>query len=190
MEGLALIDFDNFRSRRRRTATDIADRAQRVLNAVSRAFLSVFPETTELDARFYGGWIDVGGSLTQDAIRLQNILASCRGRRHGLIVRPTLATTIIQVPDFPLRGTVRGQGNQLYQKMVDTMIGCDAIHVAHHGGINIGIVTTDDDLLPAALSAHTERHGMLVWIRSRPVGSACNDTELRSRGLYLCELTT
>ena len=189
MEALALIDFDNFRSNRQRAATDIADCAQRLLNGVSEAFRSVFPETTELDARFYGGWIDVGGSLTQDAIRLHKILTTFRGRRYGLIVRPALATAIISVPDLPLRGTVRGRGLQLHQKMVDTMIGCDAIHIAHYESVYLGIVTTDDDLLPAALSAHTVRQGMLVWMRSRPVGSGCNDTELQNRGLYLHELT-
>ena len=72
--------------------------------------------------------------------------------------------------------------------MIDGMMGCDALHVVAHGQIRVGLVTDDDDLLPAALSAHDTNAGMLTWIRGRRVGAAVNDSFLKSKGLPLHRL--
>ena len=109
-------------------------------------------------------------------------------RRAPLIVRPALATTMIRFPEFLLRGTVRGRNPR--QKMIDGMMGCDALHVAAQGQVRIGLVTDDDDLLPAALSAHDTNAGVLVWMRTRSIGSAVNDSFLESKGLPLHQLGT
>ena len=69
--------------------------------------------------------------------------------------------------------------------MIDGMMGCDAFDVTSDGRTYVGIVTDDDDLLPAALSAHGANAGVLVWIRSRGTGSAINDPSLLNEGLRI-----
>ena len=183
MQGLALIDFDNFRERDKKSKVDLELDAQTLVDNVARAFAAVFPDARELDVRLYGGWTDPDGLPSRDAYWLHELLPDLRGRQHGLIVRPALATTMIRFPGFLLRGTVRGRNQR--QKMIDGMMGCDALHVAAQGQVRIGLVTDDDDLLPAALSAHDTNAGMLVWMRTRSIGSAVNDSFLESKGLPL-----
>ena len=69
--------------------------------------------------------------------------------------------------------------------MVDGMTGCDALHVAERGPACVGIVTDDDDLPPAALSAYRMGAGGLAWIRTRSAGLAMNDPSLLNAGLRI-----
>ena len=188
MQGLALIDFDNFRGRDKKSKADLEIDVRILVDNVTRAFTIVFPDARELDVRLYGGWTDSVGLPSRDASWLHELLPDLRGRRHGLIVRPALATTMIQFPDLLLRGTVRHSRRNRRQKMIDGMIGCDALHMAAHGRTRIGIITDDDDLLPATLSAHDTNASALAWMRSRSVGSAINDSILLSRGVSLYQL--
>ena len=185
VQGLALIDFDNFRNRDRKSKTDLEFDAQMLVDDVARAYTTVFPTARELDVRLYGGWTDSTGFPSRDASWLHELLSDLRGRRHGLIVRPALATTMIQFPELLLRGTVRGQGQNQRQKMIDGMIGCDGLYMAAHGQTYVGIVTDDDDLLPATLSAHDTNGDMLAWMRARGVGSSVNDSNLLKKGMRI-----
>ena len=185
MQGLALIDLDNFRERNKKSKVNLEFDTETLVDDVARAFATVFPTARELDVRLYGGWRDETGSPSHEASWLYELLPGLRGRRHGLIVRPALATTMIQFPEFLLRGTVRGRGRRQRQKMIDGMIGCDALYIATRGPTYIGIVTNDDDLLPATLSAHRENADVLVWIRPRAIGSAVNDTGLLNEGMRI-----
>ena len=74
--------------------------------------------------------------------------------------------------------------------MVDGMMGCDALHVATLERTYIGVVTDDDDLLPATLSAHARKAGMLAWVHVRDIGSAINDPSLLTHGLRIHPLRT
>ena len=188
MQGLALVDFDNFRGRDRKSKADLEIDTRTIVDNVTRAFTAVYPDTREIDVRLYGGWTDSAGLPSRDASWLHELLPELRGRRHGLIVRPALATTMIRFPELHLRGTVRRRGRNQRQKMIDGMIGCDALHMATHGQTCIGIVTDDDDLLPATLSAHDTNAGMLVWMRTRSIGSAINDSILVGKGVVLHQL--
>ena len=185
MQGLALIDHDNFRPRDRKSRADLESDTRTLVDSVARAFAIAFPDIRELDIRLYGGWTDETGGPSRDASWLNELLPNLRGRRHGLIIRPALATTMIRFPGFLLRGTVRGHGRNQRQKMIDGMMGCDAFHVTSGGRAYVGIVTDDDDLLPAALSAHGANAGVLVWMRSRDPGSAINDPALLNEGLRI-----
>ena len=69
--------------------------------------------------------------------------------------------------------------------MVDGMIGCDAMFRAAYGRVGIGIVTDDDDLVPAALSANAANPGRTVWIRRRAAHSGLNDHHLANQGLRI-----
>ncbi len=161
-----------------------------MVDSVARAFVALFPDAGELDLRLYGGWTESGGLPSRDATWLNYILGDLRGRRYGMIVRPALATTMIEFPSFLLRGTVRGQGRSLRQKMVDGMMGCDTLYMASHRETYIGVVTDDDDLLPATISAYSVNPRSIAWIRSREVGSGINDPDLLTEGLRIYRLET
>ena len=171
--------------RDKKSKADLELDTETLVDDVARAFSFVFPKMRELDVRLYGGWTDEAGLPSRDASWLHELLPNLRGRRHGLIVRPALATTMIRFPDLLLRGTVRGQGRSRRQKMIDGMLGCDAMHMASDGLAYVGIVTDDDDLLPAALFAHGINAGVLVWIGARQLGSAINDRALERQRLRL-----
>ena len=185
MQGLALIDCDNFRDRAKKTRADLHLVAQILVDDVVRVSASVFPDVSELDIRLYGGWTERSGLPSRDAIWLSELLPDLRGRRHGLIIRPTLATAMIEFPELLLRGTVRGTATRQRQKMVDGMMGCDAMYMAANEPAFVSIVTDDEDLLPAAITTHAKNTELLGWIRTREVGSAINDSILKSQGIRI-----
>ena len=186
-QGLALVDYDNLRSFRRKSKVDFEQHAADLMDMLARVFRTVFPALQELDIRFYGGWTDEYGLPSRDAHWLLQTLPGLRGRRNGLIVRPSLATAMLQFPDLILRGTVRLQARQRRQKMVDGMLGSDAVFVAAEGLIRVGVVTGDDDLVPATLSAHAANADLTVWMRPAVAGSL-NDRELAERRLRIHRL--
>lgn len=192
MHGLALVDWYNFRRRDQSTKADLELVTETLLGRVAHAFAILFPDASELDVRLYGGWTDELGWPSRHASWLHELLPYLRGRRNGLIVRPTLATSMIHFPRFLLRGTVRRRlrnGRQVYeQKMVDGMLGCDALYAAMTSQTCIGIVTDDDDLLPNALSSHEHNPATVVWMRTRRIGSATNDDALLNVGLRIHQL--
>ena len=192
MQGLALVDWYNFRRRDQNSKTDLELVTLTVVDLVSRAFATLFPDARELDLRLYGGWINEQGWPSRHASWLHELLPLLRGRRNGLIVRPALATSMIQFPKFHPRGTVRrrtGSGGGRYeQKMVDGMLACDALYAAAHARTRVGIVTNDDDLLPSALSSHAGHPQAVVWMRTRGVG--LNDAALLSEGLIIHQMRT
>ena len=183
-----MIDFDNFRRKDAKSRADIEFHAEELIDRTARAFVRVFPASRELDIRLYGGWTDPRGRPSRDAEWLTEILPEMRGRRHRLIVRPSLATTMLQFPEMLLLGTVRGTDGRLRQKMIDGMIGCDAMYMSDDGQTYVSVVSDDDDLLPAAISAHAMKPEGLVWMRSRRAGDAINDSSLLSHGLPLVDL--
>ena len=187
-QGLALVDYDNLRGFRRKSRADLEQHAADLVATLAREFHSLFPELRELDVRFYGGWTDEYGLPSRDAHWFLQTLPILRGRRGGLIVRPSLATAMIQFPDLILRGTVRSQSSRPRQKMVDGMLGCDAVFASIAGPTPIGVVTGDDDLLPATLSAHAANPDLTVWMRPQLTRRGLNDRGLAEHRLRICPL--
>lgn len=189
MRALALLDYDNIRLHgsfvqgihgSETEANDIVDR-------LSNAFRAAFPQLTELDLRFYGGWTDESGSRSPAASQLVSALRFLRARKNGVMIRPTLATTMISFPQLLLRGTIRLQGKQRRQKMVDGMLGCDAAFLASGGQRPVGVVTDDEDLIPALLLSHAANPNGTVWFRCRrAVGTGLNDQSLQRQGIRIC----
>ena len=184
MQGLALVDYDNL-CPDNRSEHEVEIRTAELLDLLARAAQDVFSGLRELDVRLYGGWIDEYGVHSESARWLLPLLPSLRGRRQGLIVRPTLAMTMLQFPDVELRGTVRLQGRRRRQKMVDGMLGCDAAFAAARGQSPVGIVSDDDDLLPATLSAHAADPAGAALMRRRAPGQGLNDRALREFGVRI-----
>ena len=187
MQGLALVDYDNL-CPRNRSELEAEIRTSALLDSLARASQAAFPGLRELDVRLYGGWLDERGVPSPAARWLLPLLPVLRGRRRGLIVRPTLAMTMLQFPDVELRGTVRLQAKPRRQKMVDAMLGCDAVFAATLGRSRVGIVSDDDDLLPAVLSAHATDPAGTAWMRSRAAGAGLNDRTLGDRGVRIHHL--
>lgn len=185
MQGLALVDFDNFRTDRDGTRSSLEKDASELVDEIPRAFLQAFPTASEIDIRLYGGWTTEIGQRARDAQWLVELLPYLRGRHHGVVVRPTLARSMIQFPNVILRGTVRGPVKGTRQKMVDGLIGCDAMFVAEEGSIPISIASDDDDIVPAAMSIHAKCQDGFAWMRRREIGSALNDVILLRRGLRI-----
>ena len=190
MLGLALVDYDNMRGYRRKSKADFERHSVDLIDMLAHAFLTEFPDLRELDVRFYGGWTDEFGFPSRDAFWLLQTLPTLRGRRQGLIVRPSLAVAMLQFPDLVLKGTVRHESGRTRQKMVDGMLGCDAIFVATESGTRVGVITDDDDLVPATLSAHAANTTLTVWLRPRPFGAGLNDQRLVDQGLRIQRLGT
>lgn len=183
--GVALVDYDNLRRRYVSSAADVAVQAQRIIETLADFFRSVFPAIDELDVRLYGGWVDERGFLSPDALGLLSVLPRLRGRNHGMIVRPSLALTMMQFPDLVLRGAVRLLSGKARQKMVDGMLGCDAVFAVREGRASVGVVTDDADLIPAMLSAHVMNDRLMVWVRRQRFGAGLNDAALSDRGLRI-----
>ena len=184
-QGLALVDYDNMCRYTNHSKLDVELHTVDLVDTLVHAFRETYPDLNELDVRFYGGWTDELGLPSIIAFWLSQILPMLRGRRHGLMVRPSLATTMVQFPDVVLRGTVRIQTRRKRQKMVDGMLGCDAMFVAATDSVRIGIVTDDDDLVPATLSANAANMGLMAWMRPRPMGEGLNDQVLSGQGLRI-----
>ena len=185
MQGLALVDYDNMGGHKNKSKADVELHTAGFVDALACAFRATFPDVKELDIRFYGGWIDELGFLSPAALRLLQVLPLLRGRHHGLIVRPSLARTMIQFPEVVLQGTVRLRSRPRRQKMVDGMLGCDAMFVATKEPTQIGLITDDEDIIPAALCAHAANANPVVWMRSRLIGKGLNDQSLAERGLRI-----
>lgn len=184
-QGLALVDYDNLHGFRRKSRADLEQHAAELVATLVREFRILFPDLRELDLRFYGGWTDEYGLPSRDAHWFLQTLPTLRGRRGGLIVRPSLATTMIQFPDLILRGTVRLHSRKPRQKMVDGMLGCDAVFASIAGLTPIGVVTGDDDLIPATLSAQAANADLTVWMRPQITQRGLNDRRLAERKLRI-----
>ena len=184
-EGLALVDYDNVCRREGNSEAEIELRTVELVDKLAREFRVAFPDLKELDVRFYGGWIDELGLPSPVAFQLMQVLPALRGRWYGVIVRPALATAMLRFPGLILRGTVRLHSRSRRQKMVDGMLGCDAMFIAASGTIRVGLVSDDDDLVPAALSACAANTGAMLWMRTRPVGKGLNDQRLIGLGLRI-----
>ena len=182
-QGLALVDYDNVCRYENRSGADVALHTADLLDGLAHTFRRVFPDLKELDVRLYGGWTDEHGVPGPLAFGLLKVLPLLRGRRHGLIVRPSLATALVQFPNLVLQGTVRLLSRPRRQKMIDGMLGCDAMFVAATSPVPVGLVTDDEDLVPAALSAHAASTKPMVWMRPRLSGRGLNDRILWEQGL-------
>ena len=196
MHGIALVDYDNVRDRDRpeRSQPVRADHelwATDLVSDIALALRRALPDLVELDLRFYGGWIAENGRWSPSAEWLLPLVASLRGRRHGILVRPVLAATMARFPLVNLRGTIRLQSRKRRQKMVDGMLGFDALHFARNAAPPLGmlgIVSDDDDMIPALLTVHDANSAPTVWLRKRAVGSGLNDSALQRHGVSIQSL--
>ena len=185
--GLALVDFHNFMPDRG-GASRVQDAAAHTVEAVADTFADS-RNTTTLDIRLYGGWLDEDGHPSPNAQTLLATLPYLRGRRRGMVVRPELAMAMMVEPSLRLHGTVRLRSGRRREKMVDQMIGCDAMFLAKGDGrhADVAVFSGDDDLVPPLLMAHSFKPGMTRWVRKPSSYARPNDKRLRRLGLLILE---
>lgn len=182
MPGLALVDHDNLRPPGTHTGGDPLAETVFLVESVVSGFRAVFAEVREVEVRFYGGWTDEEGRDSPAAKDLAAILPFLGGRVRGVTVRTAMAQALLTFPDLLLRGTVRLRTRPPRQKMVDGMIGCDALS-AVRSTRRVGVVSDDEDLVPALLAARAFPEGSACWLRTRHFGAGLNDVSLRERGV-------
>ena len=185
--GLALVDFHNF-MQREDSASAVVSAAEDAVESVAAAFADS-GNVAEVDIRLYGGWLDEAGHTSPNAATLLSALPQLRGRRKGMVVRPELATAMMVDPALRLHGTVRLRTRRRREKMVDQMIGCDAMFLAGSIGDRTEVVvfSSDDDLIPPMLMAHKTNPGRTRWVRRRSTLPRPNDQQLKRLGLHITE---
>ena len=162
-----MVDFRNLQEDLAQGATPTLA-IEEVLNAVVGRFRRWRP-VREIDVRLYGGWLDERGNPSENANTFMRLLPFLRGRWQGTLVRPSLAVALLRFPYLRLRGTVRGQSRRRRQKMVDQMIGCDAMYLAlsRLEDVPVAVFTADDDLLPPLLMASAYSGSDVQWMRGQ-----------------------
>ena len=179
-----MVDFRNLQEDLAQGATPTIA-IEEVLDAVVGGFRRWRP-VREIDVRLYGGWLDEHGHLSANANDFTRLLPYLRGRRQGTIVRPSLALALLMFPYLRLRGTVRVDSRRRRQKMVDQMIGCDAMYLAVNPleDVLVAVFTGDDDLLPPLLMANACDGSEVRWMRGEGQDRP-NDAGLPSLGVTI-----
>ena len=184
MQGLALVDFHNF-LRRRSTAAEIELTLTEVVDHAVSTFRDIAPDIEELDIRLYGGWLDESGLITPHAQTMLPVLSILRGRRQGIVARPTLATSMLTFPSIRLRGTLRLRAPRRRQKMVDQMMGYDTVFASEDTCVLSAIFTNDDDVVPALMISRLKASGATWWVRNPSDTPRPNDSVLLALGLKI-----
>lgn len=185
MAGLALVDYANLCGPRVRPPPDRDTRTERLVEAIVGGFHRLFSEVDNLEVRLYGGWTDEEGLPSPAAEEAASVLAALPGDIAGVRVRFRMATAMLPFPEAVLYGTVRLGARPPRQKMVDGMLGGDAVFAARSGFARVCVVTDDEDLVPAMLTARALSSNGPFWLRRRVPGSGLNDAVLWERGVRI-----
>lgn len=181
--GIALVDYHNVHGFLARPEGSPRLTVEPMLDLVATAFDRIAGGWL-VDVRLYGGWVDEVGNATENANVLVGLLPYLRGRRRGLIVRPSLAVALLGYPQARLRGTLRTRSRRRREKMVDQMLGSDLMHLARTDDVHAVVFSDDDDLVPPLINACLARPSSTRLVRSsrraRP-----NDAQLSKLGLII-----
>lgn len=182
---LILVDFHNTLKQRAFDAGLLELHAVDLFQCIARFLRGQLRRIVDVDVRLYGGWLDEYGHPSRDAHCLLQILPLLPRRMGGLRLRPSLAFELIGRSDLLLRGFLRTKTDKQRQKMVDGMLGCDAIVAADLATDLILIVSDDDDFLPAFITASTFDKSRIALIRARRTHAGLNDALLIAHGMQL-----
>ena len=176
----ALIDYDNVRDvTRENTRADVQSNLERIADVLVRVATQC--QLDEVQCRLYGGWTFRDGQYTERATWMLASLTIIRGLRSGVRLLPHLVEAPVVAPALSLRGTYRrGDSPETSQKMVDTLLTVDAVHLVRFGPVLIG--SDDDDLVPAALHCAATEPQSTTILRRRTQGAGLNDHCLTAVG--------
>lgn len=184
----SLIDYDNVRpTRAEYRQSDVQSNANTLIDAILDVLRQRGHHRGELRARLYGGWLTPRGEYSQRGQWLLASLESIRGRRQAWRVMPEVALSVFHCPEVPLVGSYRAHKDGDSQKMVDTMLAVDMLHVAAVEGEHLVLVSDDDDLVPPSLAARSLTTDLVLVIRRRRPGVGLNDKACTTYGVdYAC----
>jgi hypothetical protein len=185
----ALVDYDNVRSANERTAYDARLNLEDLVSTIVGTVLSLQPKATDLELRLYGGWIDENSRYSALAQWLLACLPDTPRRRGRLRVRTLLAVAPLCAPEVTLVGLVRLGPNGRRQKMVDSLLLIDLVHLMRERSIRLMVVSDDDDFVPGAVAA-TRWSKQQFWLlrKDRKFGAGPNDGTLVSLGVGITTL--
>jgi hypothetical protein len=174
MQLFVLADYDNCKLiQNERTRNDVEYNIHHLSETIFEMFSHDSQEIKEIRLRLYGGWISQEGAYTPRAEMLLSCLSDIRGLKNGIRMIPELATGLAKYCTENLIGLLRTDRNPPQQKMVDTLITVDALHLSKEN--NIAIVTDDDDLVPGAIAVSASGNGPIYLVRRRMEGKGRND---------------
>jgi len=180
----ALIDYDNMRPfRTEHTRIDVHANANAIIQAVIAVLRSRGHNRGELHARLYGGWLTERGEYSPRAQWLLASLDALRGRRQAWRVIPEIALGVMPCPTVHLVGSFRVSDMGPQQKMIDTMLAVDMLHVAAVNGEQLVLVSDDDDLVPPSLASRMLTKDLVLVMRRRSPGSGLNDASCGTHGV-------
>jgi hypothetical protein len=178
---IVLVDYDNVRLRVDRNPLDANFNAAMLTMDIIWKIRQTLARPREYHIRLYGGWIDELGQLTSLGQWLLVASSALRGRKHGVLVKPQVATSVAIRATEILIGTTRKDTVKARQKMVDCMIAVDLLHYSRSE--TVVVVSDDDDLVPAVFAATVRCAGHVVWLRHRHAGWGLNDSLLTAAGV-------
>jgi hypothetical protein len=188
MRVFVLVDYDNVKPERRDdTDDDVFFNANSISDTVLGCAGRIFSGCTEIAIRLYGGWLDTRGAFTPRAQALLRSVARLRGLRAGTRVNADIALSLLSRPQVRLIGTLRVREQRPEQKMVDSMICVDAMHLVANGELSI-VYSDDDDVVPGVIGSQASL-GAIALLRKRRVGTAINDNAVRNCGATVHSLT-
>lgn len=180
------MDFDNVMAvSSNQSAFEIEFGLSEIVSATLAYIQSCQSAVNELHIRLYGGWLDESGSFTLRGQHVSQSLSTVRGLRSGVRVMPALTIALAAFPSHRLNGTLRSYpSGRNGQKMVDTMMAIDAVYLADKEYDLMLLLSDDDDLLPAAITASCRRQndGSVHLLRKRPLGRGLNDAACSASG--------
>ena len=186
---VALVDYDNVSVlRKQRTVRDVESNLSDIANALVDHCVATAGHQGELRIRFYGGWISEAGVNSQRAGWLMASVNLIRGLHRGWRLLPEVAFSLAEAPTHRFIGTWRTAQRPRAQKMVDTMMVVDAIHIADRRESGIIVMSDDDDLVPGLVSAGRRQRGSLYSLRQRGYGYGLNDHICKAHGVTMAQL--
>lgn len=179
---VCLVDYDNLHDEVEKCRADVERTVIALRQLVIRAASVIDGGCDEIRVRLYGGWRDERRLATLKCIWLVEQLPQLRGREGRLLFASELVYAALCRPADILVGTYRRLPAPPRQKMVDTMMVVDVIHLLRDPEMNVVILSDDDDLIPAVLMGHqdiTEKRP-LYWVRKPREHPGYNDDLLRT----------
>ncbi len=166
-----------------------------LLSGLTRALSRELPRdtTSELNVRLYGGWTQLPtkvstsetAALSPFARDLASALPRYRTFDPPFSVVPELALATCAVPNSQLIGTLRNDQSKRGQKMVDTAIAVDLVHLAFRAHEALVLVSNDDDFVPPCLAASRASRKLRVLHLPDPKRMGWNDHLLRKSGIEI-----
>lgn len=190
MRVVACVDYDNVRLIRERTLSDVENNLDEILDQLVKCLLAAPLHVSEVDVRLYGGWVTEDGIFSRNAEWAFGAVTRATGRRRGIRIITKVIISPACRPSEMLIGTVRLRQRNISQKMVDTLLTVDALHLATETYEGIFLLSDDDDIVPCAVALGVSRSKLCTLVRLRPPGVGLNDDMLCRSGVRLDVLRT